>query len=154
MNKSVTAISATPGSQPARKGFRRGGTLLEAAIVLLTLSYLVFGMIEFGYYFYVKNAMEGAAREGARAGVISGNDNTAITTAAQNAMVGFNIANYTVSVTDTSGNALAAGTASAGTQIEVTVSATWSTIGAGFRPMNLIGGTKTVKGVCVMRKES
>ena len=88
------------------------------------------------------------------ANAISGNDNTSITTAAQNAMVGFNTANYTVSVTDTSGNALAAGTASAGTQIEVTVSATWSTIGAGFRPMNLIGGTKTVKGVCVMRKES
>jgi hypothetical protein len=59
-----------------------------------------------------------------------------------------------VSITNTSGNALTAGTATAGTQIEVTVSATWSTIGAGFRPMNLIGGTKTVKGVCVMRKES
>jgi Flp pilus assembly protein TadG len=132
MRNENTASSATTGSPLRRRGFRRGGTLLEAAIVLLTLSYLVFGMIEFGYYFYVKNAMEGAAREGARAGVINGSDNTTITTAAQNAMVGFSTGNYTVSVTDTSG----------------------STIGAGFRPMNLIGGTKVVRGVCVMRKES
>src|SRR5437763_2918520 len=109
MRKSITAVGATTGSQHPRKGFRRGGTLLEAAIVLLTLSYLVFGMIEFGYYFYVKNAMEGAAREGARAGVISGSDNTTITTAAQNAMVGFSTGNYNVSITDTSGNALNAG---------------------------------------------
>jgi len=137
-----------------RFAFRRGTTVMETCIVLLMLSYLVFGMVEFGYYFYVKNAMEGAAREGARAGIVSGNYNTAVTTAAQNAMVGFNTANFTVSVTDTSGSALEAGTAAAGVQIKVTVSATWSTIGAGFRPMNLIGGTKTISGACVMRKES
>lgn len=135
-------------------GFRRGGSLVETGIVLMVLSYLVFGTVEFGYYFYVKNAMEGAAREGARAGIVSGNDNTSVSTAATNSMVGFNSANYSISVTDTSGNAINAGTAAAGTQIQVTVSATWSTIGQGFRPMNLIGGAKTVKGVCVMRKEN
>jgi Flp pilus assembly protein TadG len=144
---------ATNKRRPTRFGFRRGATLLETGIVMLMLSYLSFGMVEFGYYFYVKNAMEGAAREGARAGIVPGNDNTSVTTAAQNAMIGFNSANYSVSITDTSGNALNAGTATTGTQIEVTVSATWSTIGSGFRPMNLIGGTKTIKGICVMRKE-
>lgn len=123
------------------------------AIVIFVLSYLAFGTVEFGYYFFVKNAIEGAAREGSRAGAVPGNGNTAVTTAAQNAMTGFPATSYSIAITDASGNAIDAATASAGTPIKVTVSATWSSIGAGFRPMTLIGGTKSVSGACVMRKE-
>ena len=41
----------------------------------------------------------------------------------------------------------------AGTQITVTVTCTWGTVGSGFRPLGLIGSAKQVKGVTVMRKE-
>ncbi len=47
-----------------RDRFRRGNAVLEMALVLPILLLLAFGMVEFGYFFYVKNNLQGAAREG------------------------------------------------------------------------------------------
>ena len=119
-------------------------------------------MVEFGYYFFVKNTMQGAAREGARAGIVSGATYTAsITNAVQNAMsaAGFsNTAKYSFAVTDTTTSTTITTDAGlalvpSGDALQVTVQATWSTIGAGFRPMSLIGGAKIVSGTAVMRHE-
>ncbi len=141
---------------------RRAAATLELALTLAILVNLTFGMVEFGYYFFVKNTMQGAAREGACAGIVSGATyTTSITTAVQNAMsaAGFsNTSRYSFAVTDsTTGTTITtdAGLAavSSGDALQVSVSATWSTIGAGFRPMNLIGGSKIVTGTAVMRHE-
>jgi Flp pilus assembly protein TadG len=139
-----------------RRGFRRGGSLIETAICLGILLNLTFGAVEFGYYFYVKNMLDGAAREGCRAGIPpSAGSNTVVTSAVTGALTTCNFPNgcVTTAVTDTSNNAIDVSTVAVGTQIQVKVTATWSVIGAGFRPLNLIGGTKTVTGLCVMRKE-
>ena len=47
-----------------RRGNRRGAAILEMALTLGLLLNLTFGMVEFGYYFYVKNSFANAAREG------------------------------------------------------------------------------------------
>ena len=48
---------------------RRGNAVLETALVLPILLALSFGLVEFGYFFYVKHNMQGAAREGARVAI-------------------------------------------------------------------------------------
>lgn len=134
---------------------RRGSAVLEMSLVLFLLLNLTFGTIEFGHFFYVKNTLQGAAREGARASIPPGATNTDVTTAVNNALTaaGLNTANFTVAVrnsTDT-GN-LDVSTQTSGTAIMVKVSGTWGTVG--LRPLGLIGSTKTVLGAAVMRKEA
>jgi Flp pilus assembly protein TadG len=138
-----------------RRGNRRGGAILEMALTLGLLLNLTFGMVEFGYYMYVKNEFANAAREGVRAGMVPGATNTSVTTAVTSALSGCNFpsGSYSTSITDTSGVADDVSTDTRGTAIEVTVSATWGTIGNGFRPLKLIGSSKTISATCVMAKE-
>ena len=65
-----------------RSGLRRrsGGAVLEMALTMTMLFSLVFGMIEFGFFFFVKNTMQNAAREGCRAGIVATGTNTTINT--------------------------------------------------------------------------
>lgn len=157
----TSSIAISRGARKAAAP-RRAAATLELALTLAILVNLTFGMVEFGYYFFVKNTMQGASREGARAGIVAGATySSSITTAVQNAMsaAGFsNTSKYSFAVTDsTTGTTITtdAGLAavSSGDALQVTVQATWSTIGAGFRPMNLIGGSKIVVGTAVMRHE-
>lgn len=62
----------------------RGQAFVEFAFILPILLLLVFGIAEFGRFLYLKNSATNAAREGARAGVVSSSANYAadITTAA------------------------------------------------------------------------
>ena len=50
---------------------QKGATAVEFAIVLPLLILLIFGMIEFGLYLFNRHVITNAAREGARAGIIS-----------------------------------------------------------------------------------
>ena len=138
-----------------RRSNRRGGALVEVAITLAIVLNLTFGMVEFGYYFYCKNLLEGAAREGTRAAIVAGAVNSDVTTAVANALASanWNSTYYTVKITDTSNNTLNLASAAVGTQVQVNVIATWSKVGAGFRPLNLIGSSKQLLGFAVMRKE-
>ena len=138
-----------------RRNGRRGAAIIEMALVLTLLLNLTFGMVEFGYYMYVKNSFANAAREGVRACMVPGAVNSDVTTAVTNALSGakFPANSYSSSITDTSGNSLDVSTTTQGSSIEVTVSGTWGTVGNGFRPLKLIGSTKTVSSLCVMRKE-
>jgi Flp pilus assembly protein TadG len=57
------------------RAFRRdehGAALVETAIVLSLFVALVFGIIEFGYAWYVRNSIATAAREGARWAIVRG----------------------------------------------------------------------------------
>lgn len=137
-----------------RSGLRFGGAVLDAALVLPILLSLTFGTVEYGHYFFVKHAMQGAAREGARAAITPSATNATVTAAVNSSMsaAGFNSSVYTVSIrnaTDTA-NLNVSGLA-AGTGILVKVSCTWGTVG--LRPLGLIGSNKQVVGMTTMRKE-
>jgi Flp pilus assembly protein TadG len=134
---------------------RVGSAIVEMAIVLALLLNLGFGMVEFGRYYYVKNLMLNAAREGARAGAVPGATNSSVTAAVNNAMSCYNFwggggyippvpsGSWSTAVSDSTGNNNVANDPQ-GSTITVTVTATWGTIGAGFRPLSLIGSSKTM----------
>jgi Flp pilus assembly protein TadG len=134
---------------------RRGGAVLETILILPILLYMAFGTVEFGYYFYVKHSCEGAARDGCRASITAGAAYTDITNAISTSMSAANLASsgYTVTVQDNGTTITTLASAVAGDTITVTVSCTWSTAGQGYRPWNMIGGSKQVTGNAVMRKE-
>ncbi len=116
---------------------------------------LSFGMVEFGWCFYCKNMLIDAAREGVRNAITASATTTSVTAACTNALAATHWPSsyYTIAITDTSGNAINLSTVSVGSQVEVTVSGSWGTLGKGFSPLGLIGTGKTISGVCVMRKE-
>jgi Flp pilus assembly protein TadG len=127
---------------------RRGNAVLDMALVMPVLLSLTFGTVEFGHYFYVKHCLQGAAREGARVAITSTAVNSDVTTAVANSMAaaGLTASGYTVTLTPTTISGLAEGTS-----ITVSVQCTWGTVG--MRPLGLIGASKTVQGITVMRKE-
>ncbi|HWB52868.1 MAG TPA: TadE/TadG family type IV pilus assembly protein [Tepidisphaeraceae bacterium] len=127
---------------------RRGGAVLETALVLPVLISITFGAIEFGYYFWIQNTLEGAARNGARAAIISGATNTDVTSAvnAELTAAGLKTSSYTITTNPTSISG-----ASAGTNITVTVGSTWGQVG--FKALGIIGSSQSINGTCVMRHE-
>ena len=134
---------------PVKARSRRGNATLELSLTLGVLLSLTFGTVEFGHFFFVKNTLQGAAREGVRAAIPSGATSADVTTAVNGALTaaGFNTANFTVTVSPSNISTVAAGSA-----VSVTVSGTWGTVG--LRPLGLIGSAKQVTGAAVMRKEA
>ena len=149
----MTRLMATRvrNPQPGRRR-RLGATILELALTLAILLNLTFGTIEFGYFFFVKNTVQGAAREGARAAIPPSASNSDVTTAVNSVLnaAGLRTADFTTTV-KVNGVVANANTAVAGQQVEVSVSATWGTVG--LRPLGLIGSSKTVLGAATMRRE-
>jgi Flp pilus assembly protein TadG len=165
----------TKPSASKRGLFRRtGGATLELALTLSILFSICYGLIEFGYYFYVKNSMEGAAREGCRAGIVTGAGSANCNNAVENQLQAaglvpsgttasgsgpYTIGNYTVEYDDyspTSLNTTANATVAnipTGDTLVVTITATWGTVGSGFRPAQLIGASKQLKTASAMRVE-
>ena len=133
-----------------KKFGKLGSATLELALTLIILLNVTYGTIEFGQYFYVKNQVQGAAREGARAAVTSGAAQSDVTSAISGVMsvAGLTNSGYTVTTNPTN-----IATAASGASITVTVQCTWGTVGSGYRPFSLIGSSKVVKGTAVMRKE-
>ena len=135
-----------------RRARRRGASILEMALTLGILLSLSFGTVEFGHFFFVKNTIQGAAREGARVAITPTASNTDVSTAVNGALVaaGFKVADFTTTV-KVNGVVANCNTAVAGQTIEVNVQATWGTVG--LRPLGVIGTSKTVLGAATMRKE-
>jgi Flp pilus assembly protein TadG len=135
-----------------RRRRRLGASILELALTLAILLNLTFGTIEFGYFFFVKNTVQGAAREGARAAIPPGAANSDVNTAVNGALTaaGLNTANFTTTV-KVNGVVANASTAVSGQPVEVRVTASWGTVG--LRPLGLISSTKTVLGAATMRRE-
>ncbi len=153
----VCSISR-PRANPGATGITRrrfGGAVLEMILILPVLLYLAFGTVEFGYYFYVQHTLEGAARDGVRASIPAGAVYADITAAVDAAMAASNLASsgYTIQVKDGAAVILNLGSAVQGDTMTVTVTCTWGTAGAGYRPWGLIGTAKQVIGAAVMRKE-
>jgi Flp pilus assembly protein TadG len=132
---------------------RRGAAVLELTAVMMTLLILAFGMVEVGYYFFVKHNVQAAAREGARAGIVPGATTQTVkdAVAASLKAAGLNNLSYTTRITNTSDVAIDVATAPAGTAVKVSVSIKWGDVGV--RPLGVLAADKYVKGATVMRKE-
>jgi Flp pilus assembly protein TadG len=122
------------------------------ALTLTILLGLTFGTIEFGYFFFVKNTVQSAAREGARAAIPPGASNSDVTTAVNGSLTaaGLNTSSFTTTV-KVNGVVANASTAASGQQIEVSVTGSWGTVG--LRPLGLISSSKSVLGAARMRRE-
>jgi Flp pilus assembly protein TadG len=133
---------------------RRGNAILDAAFVLPILLTLTFGSIEFGYFFFVKHSLQGAAREGARAAIVPDATNTKVTSAVAASL---NAAGMNSSVTSLDPKYVLTLTpstissATTGTSVSVQLDTTWGAVGV--RPLGIIPATKTVRGITVMRRE-
>lgn len=133
---------------------RNGNALLDLALVLPVLLALTFGAVEYGYAIYVKHALQGAAREGARAAIVAGATNSHVQAAIDNAMqaAGFPQSKYTRPATITPANWASS---AAGTTVTVEMKATWSVVGVQVLPP-ILGGiepSKELKSATAMRKE-
>ena len=147
----------TPSHQAAarRPGRRRSGNaLLDMALVMPLLIGLTFGAVEYGYAMYIKHSLQSAAREGARAAIVSGATVSSVQQAVDDSMAaaGFPTDKYTRPVQIEPGDWR---TAAAGQTIKVTVQTTWGTAGVNALPTYLggIGPSKTLSGATTMRKE-
>jgi Flp pilus assembly protein TadG len=133
---------------------RSGNALLDMAFVLPILLALTFGAVEYGYAIYVKHALAGAAREGARVAMLAGATQAQVQTAVDTSMqtAGFPQAKYTRPATITPAGWA---TSSAGTTVRVEVKATWGTVGVHVLPqvMGGINPAKELKSATTMRKE-
>jgi TadE-like protein len=143
---------------------RSGAELLELGLVLGTILLpVMFGIIEFGTYFYVEHNLQAAAREGARAACVHNaldwnGANTDASNAIQAELSSSSIWNwgnfksnfsFLLSQDDDPNHT--------GQKLwKVTVSITWDKIPAGMRPMRMIRNPQnvTLTGVAVMRAES
>jgi Flp pilus assembly protein TadG len=140
-----------PASLSCRR--RSGAALIEMAMVLTLLMLLTFGGVEFGDVYFKKNTLQGAAREGARAAIVAGADNTKVTTAVSNVLKAAGITTgFTIAITDTNDATVTVSSVTAGDPIKVKVSAKWKNIGV--RPLGIMSGENTITGSAVMRKES
>jgi Flp pilus assembly protein TadG len=130
-----------------------GASILEMSLVLPILIMLSFGVVDYGYFFYLKNTFQGAALAGARAAIpyTATNANVSAIVTQMMTAAGFPANKYTLATSPSSVSGL-----SAGTPITVTVSATWSNIGTSALSTTLggINGSKQIVGTAAMQKES
>ena len=133
-----------PFRQVFKRRRSRGAEILEAALVFPILLLLVLGMVEFGYFFYLKHNLQAAAREGARTGsTLNGSDQDAVTKAS----AFLQAANLTPGSFAISSN-------TSGDTVSVTVQATWGQVGIlHLYPFIPIHYSKVIRGSAVMRKE-
>lgn len=135
-----------------RHACRRGTSVLEMSLVLPLLIMLSFGVVDYGYYIYLKNTFQGAALAGARAGIPYDASNTDVANAVSASMTAAGIpsGNYTVTINPTSVSGLAAGT-----PVTVTISAAWSAVGTHALSASWggISDTKQVTASAAMEKE-
>jgi Flp pilus assembly protein TadG len=126
--------------------------VLEAALVLPLLLLVVFAAIEFGYAFYVKHTLQGAARTGARAAILpdatDASVNSAVSTAMQRS--GLASATFTVKIKNATTNSTASvGSIAEGEPVLIEVSTPWSQ----FSVMGSSYITNSLSATSVMRRE-
>src|SRR5439155_27162741 len=122
---------------------RRGSEVLELALLFLPLLWLTFGAIDFGYYFYLEHNLQGAAREGARAGIVYYATDADVQAAVDKIMTNAGFTDNT-KYTVTSNASVAAGA-------DVTVAVEMPYTALGVPPARV--SANKVKGTATMRKE-
>jgi Flp pilus assembly protein TadG len=141
---------------------RGGNALIETALALVVLLAVAMGVVEFGQYLYIKHAFNSAARDGARAAIVSSATQTKVTTAITNTLaqanVTYNSSWLTITDTTTATTVTDVSTVPSGDTIQVSVSTTYDQIPNVVRPLYSMTGQgikngKKVTGTCAMLKE-
>jgi Flp pilus assembly protein TadG len=139
------------------KRFRsqKGAALLEAAITLPLILLVCVGIFEFGRAYQTWQVLTNAAREGARAAVISGTTDTDVTGRVRNYMQGGALPNYaTATVTIVHGVALTG--SDLGTQVKIDYPFSFIVLNPVVRlvaPSSTTGTPITMHSTAVMRNE-
>jgi Flp pilus assembly protein TadG len=122
-------------------------------LILPILLMLSFGVVDYGYYFYLKNTFQGAALNGARVAIPASATNANVTSAVSIAMTaaGLQSSGYTITLTPSD-----VSTVVAGSNVSVQVAATWGNVGTHALGTALggISNSRTITGTAVMVKES
>jgi Flp pilus assembly protein TadG len=142
-----------------RRSARRGAEVLELALALPLLLVIAFGTIEFGFWFYLEHNFQSAAREGARAAVVSSHGNLAQRQAAAEAAADAIMANLKIRKQDYD-----VITQQSGEYFEVIIEADWSRVGVetglfmrlhgGGQATELVNDSSKIRGKATMRIES
>jgi Flp pilus assembly protein TadG len=83
----------------------KGAAVVELAVVLPLLLTIVFGIIEFGWVFMVRETLVNASREGCRVAVLQGSTQQDVTDQVDASMAGAGLSSYSVQITSsTPGN--------------------------------------------------
>jgi Flp pilus assembly protein TadG len=142
----------------------RATAVVEMAIAFPILLALSFGLCEFGQYMYIKHCFEAAARDALRVGILSTASQSQVTSALTSTLSEANVTYNSswLTITDLgpigSGKVTDVSTVAAGDELQLSLSATYSTIPNAVRPLYSmtgvgIGPNKTVVGECTMIKE-
>lgn len=123
----------------------RGAAAVEFALVLPLLCSILFGTIEWGYYFYTREIVINASREGARTGTLLAATSTDATAAAQSYLTSSGLTASNATITSVN----SAGTCPAGSSC-VRIQYAYSTL-TGFLN-SLLGPTRTIDAYAEMRK--
>lgn len=122
------------------------------ALVLPVLLMLSLGVVDYGYYFFVKNTLQGAASAGVRAAIPPGATNANVTGVISSMMTAAGLQNsgYTVTLTPSD-----VSTATDGQNVTVKITCTWANCGTHALPAGMggISNAKQVIGSAVMQKE-
>jgi Flp pilus assembly protein TadG len=122
------------------------------AMVLPILLMLSFGIVDYGYYFFLKSTVQAAAQAGARAAIVPGATSANVTSAVSAIMTPAGLSSTSYSLTT---NPTDMSTAASGANITVTISCTWGTVGYHTlsTTMGGIASTKQMSTTITMRKE-
>jgi TadE-like protein len=135
----------------------RGAELIEFALVLPLLLFVIMGLVDFGFMFQRFEVVTNAAREGARMAVLSGYTDADVEARVRNYLTTGGVAatasNATVATTDFNIPSGGVGPAMPGKRVQVTYASPYLFLGpiAGW-----FGGSFTsanLTGVAIMRKE-
>jgi Flp pilus assembly protein TadG len=143
--------------------FRRGNVLIESAFALPVLFLVVMGMIEFGQFFYIRNAFQAAARDVARASILAtaqqADPASKATATLGQANVTFNTSWMTI-VDYSNGNSAVADVSAVppGHTLIVTIEAQYGQIPNAYLPLSSMTGqgiaaSRMCEGQCTMIKE-
>lgn len=124
-------------------GRRRGVAVVEMAVVLPLLLALVFGIIEFGWVFMIRQTVVNAAREGCRTAVLQSATNDQVGDRVREVMAVLGYAegtDWSFTTTDISADIQ---------NVTVTISLDAISLTGGF----ILTGGSDLEGTCTMRKE-
>jgi Flp pilus assembly protein TadG len=135
-----------------RFGNRRGGSLVEAVMVLGIFQMLAFGSAEYGYAFYLKHALQAATAVGVRTAILSKSTDAAVQAAIASQMALTNMQNINYTITTSPASVT---NCPNGTYVTVTVACTWANGGINVIPVSMGGipGTKTMSASATMVHE-
>jgi Flp pilus assembly protein TadG len=132
---------------------RRGGSALELMLLMPILLMLTLGVVDYGYYFFLKSTLQGAAQAGARAAAPASATDTSVTAVISNILTasGLSSSNYTITYSPTDIT-----TAAVGSTVTVTITCSWANVGTHALGTSFggISDSKQIVGVAAIRKES